>query len=191
MPSAWLNPLVTTEGSPNSNLGLRRSQKSATCRRSILLCRDIKETLLNFFCTREIAYRLAASLRILMSMKQREVDCAFLITPARFFLLARTSVSMEDRPAAENYLRRLYSLVSDGIDASHPTILAGHYEEAMLHLAAGEIPAARNSLEKVLDNRPLGHGLPALGAGHRLLVAAQREAPKVELQVSQEDDNRL
>jgi tetratricopeptide (TPR) repeat protein len=106
-------------------------------------------------------------------------------------LLARSSINMRDRPAAQNYLRRLNDLVSDGMDASHPTIMEGYYEEAMLHLAYGELSRSRDLLAVLLDDKVLAHGRTALGEGHRLLVAARRQAPGVGLTVRQTDEDKL
>lgn len=103
---------------------------------------------------------------ILAEIDEQETEEGRLCLPAHartLLLLACTSKDLVDRPAMQNYFQRLGNLVNDGIDASHPTILAGRYEEAVWHLDHGEeLPKARQLLEAVLDDRLLAHGRTAL-----------------------------
>ncbi|WP_248958645.1 hypothetical protein [Sphaerisporangium perillae] len=90
---------------------------------------------------------------------------------ARTMLLAaRCEDDLGREAAARRHRAELAGLT--GLDPAHPLLLAGRYDEAARRFETGGFEGLEELLAPLLDRTPLGHGRPALGDGHPLLLNA-------------------
>ncbi|MDH2426277.1 hypothetical protein [Sphaerisporangium sp. TRM90804] len=89
---------------------------------------------------------------------------------ARTLLLgARCADAQGDGEAARRHRATLAGLGDKSLDAAHPLLLEGRYDEAARRFEAGRFDGLEELLAPLLDRTPLPHGRPALGDGHPLL----------------------
>jgi tetratricopeptide (TPR) repeat protein len=92
---------------------------------------------------------------------------------ARTLLLAaRVADARGDDEAAGRHRAALAGLTASGLDARHPLLLEGCYDEAARRFETGRFDGLDDLLAPLLDREPLPHGRPALGDGHPLLLDA-------------------
>jgi tetratricopeptide (TPR) repeat protein len=92
---------------------------------------------------------------------------------ARTLLLAaRCADARGDALAASRHRTALAALVDDGIDATHPLLLEGRYDEARRRFDEGRFDGLDELLAPLLDRTPLEHKRPPLGDGHPLMFRA-------------------
>jgi hypothetical protein len=94
-------------------------------------------------------------------------------------LLGRAGGRLGDADLAQRCFRSVTALAAEGIDPCHPVILSAHYDEALRCAGIGDTGQAGSLLAPLLDRTLLGHGRPALGEAHPLLVRGRALAERL------------
>ncbi|MEV7967936.1 hypothetical protein AB0O34_18380 [Sphaerisporangium sp. NPDC088356] len=115
----------------------------------------------------------AAATATLKEVRAAETDPGDPPGRARTLLLAaRCEDARGDEGAARGHRAALAGLTASGLDAAHPLLLEGRYDEAAHRFETGRFDGLDDLLAPLLDRAPLSHGRPSLGDGHPLLLRA-------------------
>ncbi|GAA3738134.1 hypothetical protein [Salinactinospora qingdaonensis] len=104
---------------------------------------------------------------------------------ATLVVAARCADALGERADALEMLHSAHGVTEFGVAAFHPVLLEARYHEARLCEDRARVAAL---LAPLLDRKPLAHGYPALGEGHRLLRDAQVLADERGLSRRADDD---
>ncbi|MBB2914622.1 tetratricopeptide (TPR) repeat protein [Streptosporangium becharense] len=133
----------------------------------------------------------AAGVLAALAADERDADDDFPGRAERLLLTARVMRVLGREDDSEAAGAALLALGEGPLDPSHPLILAGRLDLALLRVAAGRIDEVSRLVDPLLDRRPLAHGRPPLGEGHPLLAEARSVAARVGEPLCHTPEDRL